>query len=97
LNDVEEQADPAPHSRIGPTLILLSAPLLYIGGILGAHGGGFGTGAALFMSLLCLPVGLLTMIWGLSTRPRSFGWWFTRGYLLACAVTLALAWYDLAS
>jgi len=97
LNDFEEQADHASRSRIGPTLILLSAPLLYISGILGAHGGGFGTAAALFTSLLSVGTGLMTMIWGLSTRPRSFGWWFTRGYLLACAVTITLAWYDLAT
>jgi hypothetical protein len=93
----EDQEQPAPRSRIGPALILLSAPLLFLSGIPGVHGGGFGTGAALFMSLLCVPVGVLTMIWGLSTRPRSSGWWFTRGYLLACGVAIALAWYDLAT
>jgi hypothetical protein len=82
-------------SRTGPALILLFVPFLLLAGIMGVHGGGRGTAVALVMSLISVPVGALTMIWGLSTHRRSFGWWFVRVYLLACSVALALAVYDL--
>lgn len=85
------------RSRIGPLLILAFAPALFFSGIPGVHGGGFGTAAAVFMSLLSVPVGIGTMIWGLSTRRGSAGWWFLRLYLAACVLAVALASYDLST
>jgi len=54
----------AARNRVGPIVILLFVPVLFFSGIPGVHGGGFGTRAALVMSLLSAPVGLLTVIWG---------------------------------
>ena len=87
----------AARNRVGPIVILLFVPVLFFSGIPGVHGGGFGTRAALVMSLLSAPVGLLTVIWGLPNRRHSFGWWFSRLYLSACGLALLFAWYDLST
>jgi hypothetical protein len=95
--ELQDQVSDGEPSRIrtGPALILLFAPILFFTGILGVHGGGFGTAAAIMMSLVSAPVGLVALIFGLPDRRYSWGWWFTRLYLSACGAAMLLACYDL--